>query len=214
MKKIAPTKSNLMRMKDELKFAKLGYDLLDQKRNILVMELLNLLEKAEVQQSSLNQSLSAAYTSLEDAILRMGQLKILSLSGAVNIHISLRLHFRKVMGVSLPVVDAQFDEKAPYFSLTNTPYAIDEALKNFKTVAQSMGQFAELKISITRLAYEVKKTIRKVNALEKIVIPDLEETVRWISNRLEEAERENLILMKTVKERLERDKEEGEHESV
>ena len=73
-----------------------------------------------------------------------------------------------------------------------------------------MGEFAEIKISIMRLAREVKKTIRKVNALEKIAIPDLEETVRHIANRLEEAERENLILMKTIKERLEKASEEEE----
>ncbi len=213
MKNIPPTKSNLMKTRDELKFAKLGYDLLDQKRNILVMELLNLVERAEVQQAALNETLSRAYQSLEDAVLRMGKLKILSLSTAVNIDASIKLNSRKVMGVSLPIVDTDFKEKAPYFSVSHTPYFIDEAVKNFKTATESMGQFAELKISITRLAREVKKTIRKVNALEKIAIPDLEETVHHIASRLEESERENLILMKTIKERLEKRNEEEENGS-
>ena len=66
-----------------------------------------------------------------------------------------------------------------------------------------MGRFAELKVSIMRLASEVKKTIRKVNALEKIAIPDLEESVKVIQNRLEEAERDAFVLMKMVKSRLE-----------
>lgn len=210
MKKIAPTKSNLMKTRDELKFAQLGYDLLDQKRNILVMELLNLVERAEVQQKNLYETFETAYQSLEDSVLRMGKLKILSLSAAVNIETSIKLSSRKVMGVSLPVVNTHFEEKAPYFSMTNTPYYIDEAIKNFKQATDSMGQFAELKISMTRLAREVKKTIRKVNALEKIAIPDLKETVVQITNRLEESERENLILMKTVKERLEKQKNEEE----
>jgi V/A-type H+-transporting ATPase subunit D len=65
-----------------------------------------------------------------------------------------------------------------------------------------MGRLAELKISIIRLAAEVRKTIRKVNALEKIAIPDLEQTVGFIQNRLEENEREMMILMKMVKNRL------------
>ena len=213
MKKIAPTKSNLMKTRDELKFAKLGFDLLDQKRSILVSELVNLTERAETQQRALENTLAEAYKSLENAVLRMGKLKIHSLSAAVNIdniESSIKLSSRKVMGVGLPVVNTDFHEKAPYFSMTDTPFYIDEAVSRFKTAVESMGEFAEIKISIMRLAREVKKTIRKVNALEKIAIPDLEETVRHIANRLEEAERENLILMKTIKERLEKASEEEE----
>ena len=67
-----------------------------------------------------------------------------------------------------------------------------------------MGKLAELKVSIMRLAREVKKTIRKVNALEKIVIPDDEETIRFMRDRIEEAERESFILLKVVKDRMER----------
>ena len=191
MKKIAPTKSNLMKTRDELKFARLGFDLLDQKRSILVSELVNLTERAETQQRALENTLAEAYKSLENAVLRMGKLKIHSLSAAVNIESSIKLSSRKVMGVGLPVVNTDFHEKAPYFSMTDTPFYIDEAVSRFKTAVESMGEFAEIKISIMRLAREVKKTIRKVNALEKIAIPDLEETVRHIANRLEEAERDN-----------------------
>ncbi|MFW6208256.1 MAG: V-type ATP synthase subunit D, partial [Spirochaetota bacterium] len=73
---------------------------------------------------------------------------------------------------------------------------------------EMMGRLAELKVSIMRLALEVKKTIRKVNALEKIAIPDLKETVAYINNRLEENERDMFVLMKMVKDRLEKKEEE------
>jgi len=69
-----------------------------------------------------------------------------------------------------------------------------------------MGKLAELKISVIRLANEVKKTIRKVNALEKIAIPDLKDTVLYIQSRLEENERDMFVLMKLVKQRLEKKK--------
>ena len=76
-----------------------------------------------------------------------------------------------------------------------------------------MGRFAELKISVMRLAGEVKKTIRKVNALEKIAIPEYQRAVRYIENRLEENERDAVILLKKIKERLEtKAKQGGEHE--
>ncbi|WP_320129406.1 V-type ATP synthase subunit D, partial [uncultured Sphaerochaeta sp.] len=70
-----------------------------------------------------------------------------------------------------------------------------------------MGRLAELKVSIMRLAREVKKTIRKVNALEKIVIPDNQMTIKWMRSRIEEQERENFILLKVVKDRMERTQE-------
>jgi len=83
---------------------------------------------------------------------------------------------------------------------------IDGALSFFKEVLKLLGKLAELKISVLQLANEVKKTIRKVNALEKIAIPDLKETVHYIESRLEENERDMFVLMKMVKENLEKKK--------
>ena len=83
------------------------------------------------------------------------------------------------------------------------------AVSRFSEALSLMGQMAELKVSIMRLSREVKKTIRKVNSLEKLVIPDREETVRYLTGRIEEAERENFVLMKAVKDRMERAKEDG-----
>ncbi len=83
-----------------------------------------------------------------------------------------------------------------------TSFWIDGSIKEFKEALQLMGRLAELKISIIRLATEVRKTIRKVNALEKIAIPDLRGSVLFIQNRLEENERDMFVLMKMVKNRL------------
>ena len=76
----------------------------------------------------------------------------------------------------------------------------------FKEALKLLGKLSELKISVLRLANEVKKTIRKVNALEKIAIPDLQEIVHYIQSRLEENERDMFVLMKMVKENLEKKK--------
>jgi V/A-type H+-transporting ATPase subunit D len=108
------------------------------------------------------------------------------------------------MGVQLPVVETEYVDHSPYFSPTETSFWVDGSLKEFKKVLEMMGRLAELKVSIMRLAVEVKKTIRKVNALEKIAIPDLRESVEYIRGRLEETERDNFVLMKMVKERLEK----------
>jgi len=203
-KNVAPTKSNLIALKNELKFASLGHELLDQKRNILIMELLNLVDQAIDFQDRADKSLAGAYEALENAVLDMGKRQVLTLSSAVNIDAELEISQRKVMGVSLPVVKTEFRGDPPWYSPSGTSCHIDESIEDFRNALELTGHLAELKISIMRLAREVKKTIRKVNALEKIAIPELKDTVRHISGRLEENERDMLILMKRVKSRLER----------
>lgn len=202
MRNVPPTKTNLLKLKEDLSFAELGRELLDQKRGILVSELLALVDQAVSYEKSVKESLAKAYGTLEDAVLAIGKLQVLSLSGAVNIEASIKLGQRKVMGVSIPVVETGFTDRAPYFSALGADFRVDLAVKGFREALGFMGRFAELKVSITRLAAETRKTIRKVNALEKIAIPELEETIRQISSRLEESERDMFVLMKMVKDRL------------
>jgi V/A-type H+-transporting ATPase subunit D len=90
-----------------------------------------------------------------------------------------------------------------------TSFWIDSSVQNFKEVLRLLGKLSELRISVLRLANEVKRTIRKVNALEKIAIPDLKEAVHYIETRLEENERDMFTLMKRVKENLDRKRSQG-----
>jgi len=203
MLNVAPTKTNLFKLRDELKFARQGYELLDQKRSILIVELMTIVDQAADFQSRVEDALAKAYKTLQKAVLKMGKLKVQNLAGAVNIKTNIRIGARRVMGVTLPIVDTDFHEKPPYFSPMGTSFWIDSSMEAFKSALLLLGKLAELKISVLRLANEVRKTIRKVNALEKIAIPDLKDTVSYIESRLEETERDMLVLMKIVKERLE-----------
>ena len=200
---LAPTKTNLLKLRGDLKFAQLGYELLDQKRNILIVELLRLVDQTVDFQNQVEDALKKAYVNLEDSVLQMGKLKVQNLSSGVNIETDIKIGVRKVMGVSIPVVETEFNEKSPYFSPLGTSFWIESSLVAFKSALKVLGKLAELKISVFRLAHEVMKTIRKVNALEKIAIPDLQDTVSYIQSRLEENERDMFALMKMVKERLE-----------
>jgi V/A-type H+-transporting ATPase subunit D len=195
---IAPTRSNVLKLKDDLSFANLGYELLDQKRSILVVELLTL-----VYQERVDQALSKASESLQQSVMQMGRLKVANVFPSVTIKSSIELNTRKVMGVRLPKVETHFEEKGPYFSPEGTTLQVEDTLEAYREALKLMGHLSELKISIMRLAREVKKSIRKVNALEKIVIPRLQEDLKYTSNRIEEIEREGFILLKQIKKRLE-----------
>ncbi len=200
----APTKTSLLKLRNDLKFAQQGYELLDQKRNILIIELLALVDQTADFQGRVENMLSKAYKALEETVFDMGKLKVQYLTGAVNITTDITIRTRRVMGVSLPVIETQFKEHSPYYSPMGTSFWIDSSLYFFKEVLKLLGKLSELKISVLRLANEVKKTIRKVNALEKIAIPDLKDTVHYIESRLEENERDIVILMKMVKGNLEK----------
>lgn len=200
--KIAPTRSNLMRLKEELEFALLGYELLDQKRSIIISELLNLVDQAVDFQNRVENSLKEARESLEKAIVNMGRLKVANLIGSVSIESSITLSSRRIMGVELPKVETNFEGNGPFFSPEGTSFLSEISLEEFSEALSLMGRLAELKVSIMRLAREAKRTIRKVNSLEKLVIPDKRESVKNIEERIEEQERENIILLKSVKERM------------
>jgi V/A-type H+-transporting ATPase subunit D len=135
-------------------------------------------------------------------VLEQGRLKTAQLSSAVNIQSDFELSERKVMGVRLPQVQTSFSGQGPFFSPEGTSILVENAIEAFREALELMGHLAELKVSIMRLAREVKKTVRKVNSLEKIVIPDQKQTLAYTSDRIEEAERENYILLKAVKKSL------------
>lgn len=206
---IAPTRNNLMKVKDELAFSRLGYELLDQKRGILVSELLTLVDQAVDYQRRVEKALQEAEHALQDAIMHMGRMRLANLAGAVSVSCEIELGRRKVMGVTLPKVHTTFEGSGPFFSPEGTSMISEIAVEKFQEALRLMGQMAELKVSIMRLSREVKKTIRKVNSLEKLVIPDKEETVKYLSGRIEEAERENFILLKAIKGRMEKEEENG-----
>ena len=202
-KNVAPTKTNLLKLRDELKFARQGYELLDQKRNILINELLTLVDLAVESEERAFSALDEAYHSLELSSRDIGKLPVQSLVGTIRIDSAITLKQRRVMGVRLPQVRTSFEDYPPYVSPVGLSLHVPGAIGNFKKALQILGELAELKVSIMRLAQEVKKTIRKVNALEKIAIPELEDTVGFIRNRLEENERDSFILMKMIKKRME-----------
>ena len=203
---VAPTKTNFMRIRRELGFAAEGLELLDQKRKILIVELMGLIDRAVEAQKAVESKLSSAFRALDQAVLRMGRREVNLM--ALGMHIGSEIAFseKRVMGVSLPRVRVKLDDKSPYIAETGSSLWIDESIKEFRIVLESLGALAEARISLMRLSREVAKTIRRVNALEKIFIPDYSETLKYIEMALEESEREAFFVLKLIKDRLARRK--------
>jgi V/A-type H+-transporting ATPase subunit D len=199
---VIPTKTNLMRLRRDFSFAREGHQLLEQKRQILVVELLGLVDRTADVQEKVEKELAEAYKVLQNAVLSMGRQAISNIIPAVNIESEITINMRRLMGVNIPKVGVEIKDITPHFSFGETSFWADEAISRFKDLLRDLANLAEMRISVMRIAQEVRKTLRRVNALEKIAIPDYEESIKYIEQSLEESEREMFATLKLLKERL------------
>jgi V/A-type H+-transporting ATPase subunit D len=200
---VPPTRSNLLRMKQDLAFAREGYEILDKKREVLTTELIRLAQDAEVLQEKVWEMLESAYEALAEVRLTMGQEYLEWAALAVNKTVEVQLKYRSVMGVSLPVIEAHGEPPKMPFSLGETTVQIDTVNLAFREVLKHMPELSESVTSVWRLAGDLRKTQRRVNALQYIFIPDYEATVEFIESALEEREREDTFRLKRLKMKTE-----------
>jgi V/A-type H+-transporting ATPase subunit D len=196
---VPPTRSNLLRIKKELEFAHEGYEILDKKREVLTTELIHLAHDAETLQRQVWDLLAAAYRALEKARLTMGQERVEWAALAVNKTVEVEIKSRGVMGVPVPIVEAHGEPPEMPYSLGDTMATLDEASAAFRDVLNRIPELSELMTSVWRLARELRKTQRRVNALQHIFIPDYQDTVDFIESALEEREREETFRLKRLK---------------
>lgn len=197
---IFPTKGNLIKLKRSLKQAVLGYELMDRKRSILVREMVALTDEARELRSTIDSTFSQAYTALRSANITLGV--VATLADAVPLENSLSLSSRSVMGVELPKVTANITPpQEPSYPMIETNSDFDRAFISFNKVKELTVRLAELENSVYRLAVAIKKTQKRRNALKNIIIPRFQLQVRFITNALEEKEREEFSRQKVIKKR-------------
>lgn len=196
---VPPTRSNLLRIKQQLEFVREGYDILDKKREVLTTELMHLTHDAEILQQQVWTLLAEAYQTLEEAILSMGQERVEWVALAASQTIEVEIMNRGVMGVAIPSISTQDQIPEMSYSLGDTTASLDEASTAFHKVLDRIPELSEVTTSVWRLAQELRKTQRRVNALQFIFIPQYEETMAFIESALEEREREDTFRLKRLK---------------
>lgn len=204
---VPPTKSSLLAVRRDLAFAEEGYDLLEQKRQILVIELMSQVARAKTIQESVEAALERAHVALKRAALRVGTEVMRREAAAIHDRHPVRVTARQVMGIGLPTVHLEVAALVPQFAPGEGSAASDEVLRAFREVLALTGQLAEVETVVFRVARELKKTQRRVNALDKLFIPTYRETVRYITDTLEERDREGFVIMKMLKARTSREQE-------
>ncbi len=195
------TRSNLIRLKDELVFAREGLELLDQKKEILVRQITSLSARADRVRQEVNSGLAEAYEQLRDAKVECGESVVESVGLGIKAGEQLTLQERSLMGVVLPLVSIDIPSLRPSYGLYATGQSIDATAAAIHRVMETAGELAEVEVSTDRLMAELKKTLKRINALDRIYVPAYQATVKAIEITLEEKEREALFQLKRIKAR-------------
>jgi V/A-type H+-transporting ATPase subunit D len=196
-----PTKGNLILAQNTLKLSKQGYELMDKKRNVLIREIMDLNERAKGIQENIDRVFKEAYAALQRANIEMGIDNVERYSYGVPQEQTIRVKFRSIMGVTIPLVDYDNSTKAPNFGFGSTTEAIDEAYQKFNEVKDLIISLASIENSAYRLALNIKKTQKRANALKNVTIPRYESLVKNISDTLEERDRDEFTRLKVIKKK-------------
>lgn len=199
---IAPTKSNLMKAKSSLVLSKSGFALLDQKRNVLIKEMMDLADKAKDIQANINVLFVEAYEALQLANITLGIRNVEDMTYGIPNDETFEILLKSVMGVDIPIIKFKEKDISPAYGFYNTNVSLDHARKKFNEVHYKIYALAEIENSIFKLAKEIEKTNKRTNALKHVQIPKYQEQVKQIQEVLEEKEREDFFRLKRVKKKL------------
>lgn len=202
---INPTRMELLKLKDREKLAVKGHSLLKEKRNALIMEFFNILERVKGSREEVNKNIKKAYDDLTAAQLAMGDLAVKKAAMSVKESIEIDVDSRSIMGVVVPVMDYDVQKRTIVergYGFMDTSVKLDDAARRFEESVALIIELGEIEKTITLLAVEIEATKRRVNALEHIIIPRVKNTVKYIEMRLEEMDRENFVRLKMIKKTM------------
>lgn len=198
---IPATKSNLIRLKEELTLAQEGLELLDQKKEILINRIGLLASKADQVRKEVNRRLLRTYAFLKDALLEYGESSVQATGLGVKTGESVVLRERSLMGVVLPLVRIDLPPHKPQYGLYGTGKSMDATSESVHRAMEVVAELAELEVGIERLMAELKKTLKRINALAHIYVPTYRATIKTVEETLEEKEREALFQLKQVRKK-------------
>lgn len=198
---IAPTKSNLLTMKEQLAVSMNGYELLEEKREILVRELMHLVEKVKLLEIEMDKVIQKTYPAIKRMLILDGSDQIERISHAVHYDYEMKEKTVTIGGMSFSTMDVKMPERELFYSFLGTYANTDATINLMFELLGLITQMASIRTIVWRLAGEVKKTQRRVNALDKMIIPQTTETKNYIESVLEERERENVFILKALKKK-------------
>lgn len=199
---VTPTRSVLLDVKKRIKLSKSGHKIMKMKRDGLIIEFFEVMEKAKAMRSSVVSDYEQAMEKITIARAVEGEIAVKSAAYAIKNEPKVNVGSKSIMGMMVPKVDADMTSCTILnkgYGIISTSAYIEEASKAFEKLLVTLVRAAEVETTMKKLLDEIERTKRRVNALEFKVIPELEDTQKFIKFRLEEMDRENTIRLKFLK---------------
>jgi V/A-type H+-transporting ATPase subunit D len=191
---VRPTKGYLMEMKRRIGFIERGTEFLKLKRDHLAKELTTSIDVLKGRRSKLLEDLRIAYRAVTAAYISLGPTEVRSQASCIKTRLELEVLPRSVMGVRYPYIKV---EKEPQIT-GELDITLSEAAEKVLGILDDILQLAEFEARAERIADELGKTNRKVNALENTIIPSYRQVIKFIEDKLDEESLEELVRMKLI----------------
>ncbi|SDY01033.1 V-type ATP synthase subunit D [Halobellus clavatus] len=213
---VKPTRKNLMAIEDRIQLSERGHDTLEQKRDGLIMEFMDILDQAQDVRSELNGNYETAQTKLNMARAMEGDVAVRGAAAALKEHPEITTQSKNIMGVVVPQIESSkvrksLDERG--YGLLGSSARIDEAADAYEELLETIILAAEVETAMKKMLKEIETTKRRVNALEFKLLPELYENQEYIEQKLEEQEREEIFRLKKIKNKKEEEEAEEEKEA-
>ncbi|TAL47145.1 V-type ATP synthase subunit D [archaeon] len=199
---ITPTRSTLLKLNRTIKLAVSGHSLLKRKRDGLIQEFFKVFNQAKDAKSQLQENYMGARTAIALARAVDGSSTVRSAAFAHKEPADIQFETKNVMGVTVPKIQSQFEVSAfntRGYGVIGTSGYIDDAAESYEKVLKSIIVAAEIETTLRKLLMEIDKTKRRVNALEFRTIPSMKKDAKYVKQRLEEMEREDVFRLKRIK---------------
>ncbi len=201
---VTPTRMVLNQLKGRLKTARRGHKLLKDKRDELMRQFMDVVKENKVLRDRVESGLTGAFASLQvaSAIMSPEMLEQALLYPRQSVELDMK--FKNIMSVNVPVYSFTTKNNDPSeiypYGFAQTSGELDDALEKMAKVFEDMLQLAQVEKTMQLLAEEIEKTRRRVNALEYVMIPELEQNIKYITMKLEENENATKVRLLKVKE--------------
>jgi len=203
---VKPTRKNLMAIEERIELSERGHDTLEQKRDGLIMEFMDILEQAKDVRSNLEADYDEAQKTINMARAMEGDVAVRGAAAALKEHPEITTESKNIMGVVVPEIESSRVKKSidqRGYGLLGTSARIDEAADAYEQLLETIILAAEVETAMKKMLDEIETTSRRVNALEFKLLPELNENKEYIEQKLEEQEREEIFRMKKIKDKKE-----------
>ncbi len=199
---VNPNRMELLRLKKRLTLAKRGYKLLKDKRDALIQKFITLVYENKNAREEFEEKVKKCINKYLVATMPMSSNEIESIFLFPKRSIEVKTTYQNIMSVHVPRFKIVEKGSLYPYGMANSNPELDSALREYKEILPLMVKMAELDKAVILLTEEIEKTRRRVNALEYVMIPNLEETIKFITMKLDEMARSNNSALMRIKEMI------------